>query len=92
MPLAKAKSLALAIGLQNMPEGLAVSLPLYRSGMPPWKAFFIGQLSGMVEPISGVLGAYAVSIFHPLLPWAMSFAAGTFAASDGGGCSLTAVS
>ncbi|SPQ94493.1 ZIP Zinc transporter [Plasmodiophora brassicae] len=76
MPLGRARSLAIAIGLQNMPEGLAVSLPLYRAGASAWKAFFIGQLSGMVEPVGGFLGAYAVTLFEPMLPWAMAFAAG----------------
>lgn len=57
-------------------EGIAVSLPLYQAGMPSWKAFFIGQLSGMVEPLGGVFGAFAVLIAEPVLPYAMAFAAG----------------
>eukprot|EP01060_Flectonema_neradi_P005685 TRINITY_DN13808_c0_g1_i1.p1 TRINITY_DN13808_c0_g1~~TRINITY_DN13808_c0_g1_i1.p1 ORF type:complete len:306 (+),score=43.80 TRINITY_DN13808_c0_g1_i1:77-994(+) len=69
-------NLALGIGLQNFPEGMAVSLPLRRQGLPLWKCFFYGQLSGMVEPFSGVLGAVAVEYMEPLLPYAMSFAAG----------------
>eukprot|EP00474_Spongospora_subterranea_P005341 CRZ05799.1 hypothetical protein [Spongospora subterranea] len=75
-PIPRAKALAFAIGLQNFPEGLAVSLPLYRSGVSLWKAVFMGQLSGMVEPISGVVGAHMVSICRPLLPWTMAFASG----------------
>jgi len=74
----KARNLAVGIGLQNFPEGIAVSMPLMApaTGMPIHQAFFWGQLSGMVEPIGGVLGAYAVQAVEPLLPWALSFAAG----------------
>lgn len=72
----KARNLAIGIGLQNFPEGLAVSLPLYKLGMSPWKAFFLGQLSGMVEPLGGVLGAYLINIASPLLPYALAFAGG----------------
>jgi len=71
-----ARSLAIGIGLQNFPEGLAVSMPLRREGMPAMQAFWYGQLSGMVEPIGGLLGAYAILIIEPLLPYALSFAAG----------------
>ncbi len=71
-----AVSLALGIGLQNLPEGLAVSVPLLREGMPRGKAFFYGQLSGFVEPLAAVLGAYAVSHAAPILPFALAFAAG----------------
>jgi len=71
-----ARNLAIAIGLQNFPEGLAVSLPLAASGMGKMEAFWYGQLSGMVEPIAGVGGALAISLFTPLLPWALAFAAG----------------
>lgn len=71
-----ARNLAIGIGIQNFPEGLAVSLPLRGAGMSVWKSFWYGQLSGMVEPIAGVLGAYAVVVAEPLLPYALSFAAG----------------
>ena len=68
--------LALGIGLQNFPEGTAVSVPLRREGMNTKKAFFYGQLSGIVEPISGVLGALLVLKVRMLLPFLLSFAAG----------------
>jgi ZIP family zinc transporter len=69
-------ALAIGIGLQNFPEGLAVSMPLRREGMGRWKAFSYGQASGMVEPVAGVLGAWAVLVMTPLLPYALAFAAG----------------
>ena len=69
--------LALGIGLQNFPEGTAVSVPLRREGMNRKKAFFFGQLSGIVEPISGVIGALLVLKVRLLLPFLLSFAAGT---------------
>ena len=69
--------LALGIGIQNFPEGSAVSLPLYSSGYSKKKAFFIGQCSGLVEIIFGVLGALFVLLFNNLLPFILSFAAGT---------------
>ncbi|XP_028826381.1 zinc transporter ZIP11 isoform X2 [Denticeps clupeoides] len=71
-----ARNLAVGIGIQNFPEGLAVSLPLRGSGVSTWKAFWYGQLSGMVEPIAGLLGAVAVVLAEPLLPYALAFAAG----------------
>ncbi|KAK3728549.1 hypothetical protein QZH41_011631, partial [Actinostola sp. cb2023] len=71
-----ARNLAIGIGIQNFPEGLAVSLPLHASGVSLWRSFWYGQLSGMVEPIAGLLGAYAVVVAEPLLPYALSFAAG----------------
>uniref|UniRef100_A0A8V1AIH2 Zinc transporter ZIP11 n=1 Tax=Gallus gallus TaxID=9031 RepID=A0A8V1AIH2_CHICK len=71
-----ARNLAIGIGIQNFPEGLAVSLPLRGAGFSTWKAFWYGQLSGMVEPLAGVLGAFAVVVAEPLLPYALSFAAG----------------
>ncbi|XP_042198497.1 zinc transporter ZIP11 [Callorhinchus milii] len=71
-----ARNLAIGIGLQNFPEGLAVSLPLRGAGMSTWKAFWYGQLSGMVEPVAGVLGAFAVVLAEPILPYALAFAAG----------------
>ncbi|KAK6632763.1 hypothetical protein RUM43_013533 [Polyplax serrata] len=70
------RNLAIGIGIQNFPEGLAVSLPLKAFGFSLWKSFWYGQLSGMVEPIFGILGALAVSMARPLLPYALSFAAG----------------
>lgn len=73
---AVAVALAIGIGLQNFPEGLAVSMPLRGEGMSRRKSFLFGQLSGMVEPISGVIGALAVTVFEPILPYALSFAAG----------------
>ncbi|KNC53164.1 solute carrier family 39 [Thecamonas trahens ATCC 50062] len=74
--LASAQSLALGIGIQNWPEGLAVSLPLLRAGMSPWRAFFWGQASGMVEPVFGLLGAFAYILSQAILPYALAFAAG----------------
>lgn len=69
-------SLALGIGLQNFPEGFAVSGPLRREGASPWKAFWYGQLSAVVEPIAGVFGVLFVLVAHSILPFALSFAAG----------------
>ncbi len=74
--LAGAVALAIGIGLQNFPEGLAVSMPLRREGLSRLKSFWYGQLSGIVEPIAGVIGAAAVLVFKPILPYALSFAAG----------------
>lgn len=74
--LASATALALGIGLQNFPEGAAVSLPLRREGMSRRKAFFFGQMSGMVEPIAAVLGAWSVLRIQSFLPLALAFAAG----------------
>ncbi len=74
--LAGAIALAIGIGLQNFPEGAAVSIPLRREGIRRWKAFKYGQLSGAVEPLAGVAGAYMVATMEPLLPYALSFAAG----------------
>ncbi len=74
--LAGAIALALGIGIQNMPEGAAVSVPLRREGLSRLKSFWYGQLSGVVEPIAGVIGATAVIIARPLLPYALAFAAG----------------
>jgi len=73
---AKAYHLALGIGIQNFPEGLAVSLPLRRCRFSKLSAFFWGQLSGMVEPIAGFLGAWLVLQIRPLLPYFLSFAGG----------------
>ncbi|KAG7267450.1 hypothetical protein CRUP_033405 [Coryphaenoides rupestris] len=69
-------NLAIGIGIQNFPEGLAVSLPLRGAGMSTWRAFWYGQLSGMVEPVAGLLGAVAMVLAEPLLPYALAFAAG----------------
>jgi len=69
-------SVAIGIGLQNFPEGAAVSLPLRREGFSRGKSFFLGQSSGMVEPIAGVLGALLVVYMEPVLPYALAFAAG----------------
>ncbi len=74
--VAAAIALAIGIGLQNFPEGLAVSAPLRREGLSRMKSFLYGQASGIVEPIAGVLGALAVLLIRPILPYALSFAAG----------------
>lgn len=74
--LAGAMVLALGIGIQNFPEGTSVSVPLRREGFSRWKSFVYGQASGAVEPISGVIGAAAVLLVKPLLPYALAFAAG----------------
>jgi len=74
--LTGAITLAIGIGIQNFPEGTAVSVPLRGEGMSRLKSFWYGQLSGMVEPIAGVLSAAAVVLMKPLLPYALAFAAG----------------
>ena len=74
--LGGAIALAIGIGLQNFPEGTAVSLPLRREGMGKRKSFFLGQASGMVEPVAGVLGALFVLQMQSVLPYALCFAAG----------------
>ncbi|MBE0425761.1 MAG: ZIP family metal transporter [Nitrospirae bacterium] len=74
--LAGATALAIGIGIQNFPEGLAVSMPLRREGMSRLKSFWYGQLSAVVEPIAGVIGAAVVILAQPILPYALSFAAG----------------
>lgn len=74
--LGGAIALAIGIGLQNFPEGTAVSMPLRREGMGRKKSFFMGQASGMVEPVSGVLGALFVLQMQSILPYALCFAAG----------------
>ena len=74
--LLSAWTLAIGIGLQNFPEGMAVSLPLKTDGLSSKKAFFYGQLSGMVEPISAIIGVILISIVRPILPFILGFAAG----------------
>jgi len=69
-------ALAIGIGIQNFPEGTAVSMPLRREGMERLRSFWYGQMSGIVEPVAGVLGAAAVLIARPILPYALAFAAG----------------
>ena len=69
-------ALAIGIGIQNFPEGTAVSMPLRREGMGRMKSFMMGQASGMVEPVAGVLGAYFVLQMQGVLPYALCFAAG----------------
>jgi ZIP family zinc transporter len=71
-----AVALAIGIGLQNFPEGFAVSMPLRRQGFSKTKSFMYGQSSAMVEPIAAVIGAWAVMTFQPILPYALAFAAG----------------
>lgn len=74
--LGGAIALAIGIGLQNFPEGAAVSLPLRREGMGRTKSFLMGQASGLVEPIAGVLGAVFVLHMQEILPYALCFASG----------------
>jgi ZIP family zinc transporter len=74
--LGAAIALAIGIGIQNFPEGLAVSMPLRREGLSRRRSFWYGQLSGVVEPIAGVIGAAAVIVAQPILPYALAFAAG----------------
>lgn len=74
--LGGAIALAIGIGLQNFPEGAAVSLPLRREGLSRRKSFLMGQASGVVEPIAGVFGAMFVLHMQNILPYALCFAAG----------------
>lgn len=76
MTLSGAIALAVGIGIQNLPEGTAVAVPLRREGFSRLKSFWYGQLSGIVEPIAAVLSALFVSIAENILPYALSFAAG----------------
>jgi zinc transporter, ZIP family len=71
-----AVALAIGIGLQNIPEGLAIALPLRREGMSRGRAFYYGQLSAVIEPVAGVLGAALALAVTAILPYAMGFAAG----------------
>jgi ZIP family zinc transporter len=74
--IASAITLAVGIGIQNMPEGLAISMPLRGEGMSRLKSFNYGQLSALVEPLAGIIGAAAVFYIEPILPFALGFAAG----------------
>jgi ZIP family zinc transporter len=74
--LGGAIALAIGIGIQNFPEGIAVAMPLRRQGLSRWKSFNYGQLSAIVEPMAAALGAWAVITFQPILPYALAFAAG----------------
>lgn len=74
--LTSACLLALGIGIQNFPEGSALSIPMRRDGMSANRAFFLGQISGVVEPIAGVIGALLIIKIHFILPFALAFAAG----------------
>ncbi len=74
--LVGAITLAIGIGIQNFPEGIAVSMPLRRHGVSRFKSFWYGQLSAIVEPVAGVVGALAVVYVQPILPFALAFAAG----------------
>lgn len=78
--LVGAMMLAVGIGLQNFPEGTCVAMPLRRDGLSVWKSFLIGQASGMVEPIAGVLGVLFVLKMQTLLPFALTFSAGAMIA------------
>jgi len=69
-------ALAIGIGIQNFPEGFAVSVPFRREGFSRLKSFWYGQISGLVEPVAAVIGAGAVLIAKPILPYALAFAAG----------------
>ncbi|MEG0913886.1 MAG: ZIP family metal transporter [Oscillospiraceae bacterium] len=73
---ASAVALAIGIGIQNFPEGAAISLPLRKEGMSRTKSFVYGSLSGIVEPIFGVLAVLLAGAVRPLMPWFLSFAAG----------------
>jgi len=73
---ASAVALAIGMGIQNFPEGAALSLPLRQEGLSSGKAFLLGSLSGMVEPIFGIITVLAASVISPFMPWLLSFAAG----------------
>jgi ZIP family zinc transporter len=74
--LPAAIALAIGIGIQNLPEGMAVALPVRRMGVSRVRSFWYGQLSGMIEPVAGVIGAATVIVAHSILPYALGFAAG----------------
>jgi ZIP family zinc transporter len=73
---AKGTALAIGIGLQNAPEGLAVAVALFAEGYSRWQAFLVAALTAAVEPVGGLIGVTAVTLVEPLLPWALTFAAG----------------
>ena len=73
---AAAMALAIGIGIQNFPEGAAVSLPLRQEGLSRTKAFICGSLSGLVEPVFGILTVLIAGVIAPYMPWLLSFAAG----------------
>ncbi|MCX8019318.1 MAG: ZIP family metal transporter [Chitinophagaceae bacterium] len=73
---ASAIALAIGIGIQNFPEGVAVAMPLRRHGVSRFRCFWYGQLSAIIEPVAGVIGALAVMYIQPILPFALAFAAG----------------
>lgn len=75
--LSAALALAIGIGLQNFPEGAAISLPLRQEGVSTGRSFLYGALSGLVEPIFGILVVLAAGAIEPFMPWLLSFAAGT---------------
>ena len=81
--IAAALALALGIGLQNFPEGAAVSLPLRSEGLSRTKSFLYGQASGLVEPIAGVIGVIAALAVRRILPFLLSFSAGAMIAVVG---------
>lgn len=74
--LTGAMALAVGMGIQNFPEGAAISLPLRQEGMGKWKAFFYGSMSGIVEPIFGILTVLIAGSITPLMPWLLAIAAG----------------
>lgn len=75
--LSAALALAIGIGLQNFPEGAAISLPLRQEGVSTGRSFLYGALSGLLEPIFGILVVLAAGSIEPFMPWLLSFAAGT---------------
>jgi ZIP family zinc transporter len=82
--VASGTALAIGIGLQNMPEGLAVAMPLLREKYNRWKALMIATVTGLVEPVGGLIGVGAVTLARPFLPLGLAFAAGAmlFVISD----------
>jgi ZIP family zinc transporter len=82
--VARGTLVALAIGLQNMPEGLAVAFPLVREGYSRSRSLMVATLTGLVEPVGGLIGVALVSVAEPILPWGLAFAAGAmiFVVSD----------
>lgn len=74
--LAMAVALTIGLGIQNLPEGMAIAFPLCRDGLSRWKSFWYGQLMAVVEPLGAVVGVIAVTQMHSILPYASGFAAG----------------